>query len=146
LAAANVVNASIVAMEGLVKKYTANLPAIPISPRPISRPPRETVLLTGSTGALGSHLLLDLLLAADKVGKIWAVNRAGRTGIIERQISSFLEKAMDVNLLSNALKEGRLVFVEASLGDDKLGLEETLYHEVRDTPLSVSPLSLLISV
>ena len=99
----------------------------------------ETVLLTGSTGSLGS-LLLSQMLASERIQKIWAVNRAGKEKTIEqRQRESFVDKGIDPELLRCYAE--KVVFVEADLGAHRLGLNDNLYHDVRRT--SHLPLLLL---
>jgi len=110
-------------MESLVKQYTVTLPS---SPREI----KETVLLTGSTGALGSQLLAQMLVD-ERVECVWAVNRRSPSGtILERQRESFADKGLDVDL-SEQIARGKLVFIEADLSQERLGLDKRLYREVR---------------
>ncbi|KAF9458154.1 hypothetical protein BDZ94DRAFT_143619 [Collybia nuda] len=56
------------------------------------------VLLTGSTGFLGSYVLEELLRHPD-VTKIYAANRKGNIHSSERQIGSFRSKGLDTTLL-----------------------------------------------
>jgi len=108
-------------MEALVHRYTATLPSGP-------RFVKETVLLTGSTGALGSQLLAQML-ADERVERVWAVNRpsTGATSL-DRQRESFLDKGLDMDLLEKV--GSKLVFVEAELSKEGLGLDKHLYREV----------------
>jgi hypothetical protein len=108
----------------LIDRYCLSLP---IQPR--LRP--ETVLLTGSTGSLGS-LLLSQMLVSERVQKIWAVNRVGKGKSIEqRQRESFIDKGIDPGLLTCHAQ--KVVFVEADLAAHCLGLHDDLYHDVRRT-------------
>lgn len=113
-------------MTALIEKYTSNIPAVALSRLP--PPPRETVLVTGTTGALGS-LMLAQLLADERIERVWAVNRPSRgKSLPERQREAFVEKAIDVALLT----QEKLRLVEADLSADNLGLSEPLYDEVGD--------------
>lgn len=111
-------------MRAMVERYAASIPTR--VPLPTTK---QTVLLTGSTGALGSNLLAQML-ADERVERIWAVNRHSKVkSISERQRESFLDKALDIELLK--LEGGKLVFVEAELSQDRLGLDKHLYDQVR---------------
>lgn len=86
---------------------------------------KERVLVTGTTGALGSHLLA-MLLESDLVERVWAVNRKSVNGIAERQKAAFEDKMLDLRLLDSP----KLIMLEAELGDGMLGLEKSAYKEV----------------
>lgn len=86
---------------------------------------KERVLVTGTTGGLGSHLLA-VLLESDKVERVWALNRKSKEGIRQRQKAAFEDKMLNMGLLESE----RLVMVEAVLEDGKLGLDEKEYQEV----------------
>ena len=86
----------------------------------------ETVLITGSTGRLGSHLLAQLLSRKD-VRKVYALNRGTRGR--ERQVEAFCTWRLDESLL----KEDRGVFWGADIAKKDLGLGEGSYQEVRLT-------------
>ncbi|KAJ7623601.1 putative aminoadipate reductase [Roridomyces roridus] len=83
------------------------------------------VLLTGSTGSLGSQILASLL-NDERVVKVWALNRpAGRT-LRERHVDTFRERGLDVGLL----EEDKLRMVEGTLHEGKLGVESGVYEEI----------------
>ncbi|KAI9458226.1 acetyl-CoA synthetase-like protein [Boletus coccyginus] len=87
------------------------------------------VLLTGSTGGLGSFLLSQLLKNR-RVERVYALNRtASSTSIEERQSSAFLDKGLSVDLLNS----GKLVYVKADASRDNCGLASELYEEIRDS-------------
>ncbi|GAB1528524.1 hypothetical protein RhiTH_011718 [Rhizoctonia solani] len=87
---------------------------------------KERVVVTGTTGGLGSHLLAQLL-QNEKVEKVWAINRKSSKNNRDREINSFEDKLLDVNLL----KSEELVFVDADLEDPKLALPNEIYDEIR---------------
>jgi hypothetical protein len=84
------------------------------------------VLLTGSTGSLGSFLL-ESLLRDDRVERVYALNRHynGRSGL-ERQMSSFEDRGLSIDLL----KSEKVRFIEGHLASDKLNLSSEMYEEV----------------
>jgi hypothetical protein len=85
-------------------------------------PPLERIVLTGTTGCLGSHLLAQLL-APDRMERVWALNRMS---LEERQRDSFAEKSLDAGLLDCP----ELALLESDLIGDKLGLSFDAYDEV----------------
>lgn len=91
----------------------------------LARDGGETVLITGSTGRLGSHLLAQILSRKD-VRRVYALNR-GRRGK-ERQVEAFEMWKLDKKLLED--KE-RVVFHGARLDTKDLGMGSALYEEVR---------------
>ncbi|KAB5591027.1 L-aminoadipate-semialdehyde dehydrogenase [Ceratobasidium theobromae] len=87
---------------------------------------KERVVVTGTTGGLGSHLLAQLL-ENDRVEKVWAMNRKSSKGNKDRQFASFVDKKLDVGLLGN----GKLELLDTVLEDAKLGLSDEVYNEIR---------------
>jgi hypothetical protein len=88
---------------------------------------RAVVLLTGSTGGLGSFVLSQML-GNSSVERVYALNRpSSSTPIAQRQRSAFLDKDLPVDLLSSS----KLVYVETEASHDKCGLSSVLYDEVR---------------
>ena len=86
------------------------------------------VLLTGSTGGLGSFLL-SRLLQQPEVQRVYAFNRpSSSTSIEERQCSAFVDKGLSVDSLNSK----KLVYVEADASLDNCGLSPKLYEEVLD--------------
>jgi len=88
----------------------------------------HVVVLTGSTGGLGSYLLASLLQRED-VSVVYAFNRPSRgstSSIQRRQQSSFEDRGFDVNLLQSE----KLAYVETDTSQDNLGLDKELYQKV----------------
>jgi thioester reductase-like protein len=86
------------------------------------------VVLTGSTGGLGSYLLASLLQRED-VSVIYAFNRPSKgstSSIQRRQQNGFEDRGLDVNLLHSE----KLVYVETDTSHDHLGLNKELYEKV----------------
>ncbi|CAE6377688.1 unnamed protein product [Rhizoctonia solani] len=111
-------------MHAIIEKYDTPWPCWEICN---IQPLKERVVVTGTTGALGSHLLA-YLLNSDKVDKVWAINRRSHKGDVkERQFTSFKDKLLDLNLLGS----GKLRFLDTNCEDSKLGLCDEMYNEIR---------------
>lgn len=83
----------------------------------------EVVLLTGTTGWLGSLVLAELLRS--NVERVYAVNRRG-TRLFDRQVQAFKERGIDVSLASSE----KLILLEADLTKEDFGVDKTLFNEV----------------
>jgi hypothetical protein len=106
-----------------IAKYTADLPSVNHTQgsAPGGIP---TVLLTGSTGNIGSHILA-YLLANKHVGKIYTLNRPS-TDPLERLKAAFVERGLPVELLADS----RLVSLIGDVTSDNFALEASQYLEV----------------
>jgi thioester reductase-like protein len=113
------------AMKDMVQKYTVDLPSSLPSRRKGSKgsdTDRVSVILTGSTGALGSYLL-DILLAKPKIFRIYCLNRAvdGQ----KRQTSVSNSKSLSTDWFRKDVR-----FLCADLSKPLLGLEKHEYLEM----------------
>lgn len=119
----------ITAINAMINKYSTGLPRPAVSENGILQngtyPARAVVLLTGSTGGLGSFLLAQLI-ENPAVEKVYAFNRPSSTPSTVRQRSSFVDKGLSVDLL----KSDKLMYIEADASQDKCGLSPVLYEEV----------------
>ncbi|KAJ7053410.1 hypothetical protein C8F01DRAFT_996673, partial [Mycena amicta] len=86
-------------VEGMIGKYSEGLDIPPLKQRISSG--GTVVLLTGSTGGLGSHIL-DILLRRSSVERVYAFNRPGPTPISQRQEAAFRNRALDVGQLASS--------------------------------------------
>ncbi|KAG8701412.1 hypothetical protein FRC08_004090, partial [Ceratobasidium sp. 394] len=84
-----------------------------------------------TTGALGSHILAQLL-ENERVEKVWALNRKSKE-TFARQSSSFEDKGLDVELL----KSEKLALLDADLENQNLGLEVEVYDEIMSTATAI---------
>ncbi|EKM51191.1 uncharacterized protein PHACADRAFT_263199 [Phanerochaete carnosa HHB-10118-sp] len=110
-------------MNSIVGKYTHDLPThIPSAPAPTA----EVVLVTGTTGGLGASLLSQLIQNAS-VRRVYALNRKSSKPLATRQKASLEERGYDLDILSSE----KLTLVETTVEDDKLGLPDELYEELR---------------
>jgi thioester reductase-like protein len=88
-------------------------------------PSGEVILLTGSTGFLGSHLLATLLQTST-VSRVYAINRPSSVSLQDRQVAAFRKS----DLSSDLLKSPKLVLLEGDLSKVRLGLDENVYNEI----------------
>ncbi|KIK79350.1 hypothetical protein PAXRUDRAFT_36462 [Paxillus rubicundulus Ve08.2h10] len=87
------------------------------------------VLLTGSTGGLGSFLLAQLL-ESPVVKRVYALNRPSSAATIgQREKLAFLDRGLPADLLDSK----KLVYIVADASQEKCGLPSALYEEVRDS-------------
>lgn len=83
------------------------------------------VLLTGSTGGLGSALLAKLLLCPE-VAHVYALNRHAAISLITRQTTSFEERGLDASLL----RSPKLILLEGDTTSGNFGLETPTFAKV----------------
>lgn len=104
-------------IKSLIEKYSAGL-AVPLPS--VSAPAKEkVVLLTGSTGNLGSDILVSLLREKSVV-KIYVFNRPGDAK--KRQEERFVDKGLDPSLLTR--EGGKIVWLEGDLGSGIVALHD----------------------
>ena len=130
---------SCTAMVAMVAKYTKDMFGRRQTPTETSGDSSslflENIVLTGTTGALGSHLLAQLL-SNDAVKRVWALNRPSKDPAksnIQRQCASFEDKLLDVELLNHS----KLEFLECALGEPQLGLSRESYDKVNSRVILV---------
>ncbi|KAF8581155.1 acetyl-CoA synthetase-like protein [Ramaria rubella] len=111
-------------MNDLVAKYTNNFQP----QKSLVSFCAEVVVLTGSTGSLGTHLLA--LLAQDtRVSRIYALNRPGAVSAKQRQRNMWEDHDLDTSLLSD-----KIVFVELDSGHrEGLGIPSDVYEDIRNS-------------
>jgi thioester reductase-like protein len=109
-------------MEEMVLKYSQEFP----EHRPAVQVPHEqAVLVTGTTGALGSHILAHLL-ALPEISVVYAFNRVG-SSIQERQRFSFVNNGIDAELLTSP----KLRLLEGNLTKHAFGLAADDFSEIK---------------
>ncbi|KAJ6194076.1 hypothetical protein J3E72DRAFT_199340, partial [Bipolaris maydis] len=108
----------------LVRKYTADLIQKERGTAARERLSKQTVLLTGSTGSLGSHVLQSLLQRPD-VERVYCLNRALDAG--NRQENGFKKYHYPVPDLS------RVEFFQADFSAVRFGLAEVAYKRLVST-------------
>ncbi|KAJ5084373.1 hypothetical protein NUU61_008952 [Penicillium alfredii] len=115
-------------IQRLVERYTEDLPVNhegenshqirPVSP--------TTIILTGSTGSLGTYLL-HALLSNPSVSKVYCLNRSEANS---GQQKSFEEKGLDLDVRD---WKTRIEFFQVSFGEPRFGLDEAKYQELLDS-------------
>ncbi|KAJ3572833.1 hypothetical protein NP233_g2821 [Leucocoprinus birnbaumii] len=120
-------------MESLVTKYTSDLPT-PAWKTSVESTSEEVVILTGSTGRFGCHILKQLIDRSD-VLKVYALNRPSASGNTseERQQEAFARWGID---LTSGIWE-KVVFLEYDTGKDKLGLDNDSYQTLQRTVTTI---------
>lgn len=115
------------AVNAMIEKYSLGLNGPVNGVLPNSRVIEPAVvLLTGSTGGLGSFLLLELL-KSHAVQRVYAFNRPSSSkSIAGRQELAFKERGLQIELLDS----NKLVYVEADASLEKCGLSSAQYEEV----------------
>ena len=107
-------------MSELLEKYTLDLPTRPANGVITESGP--FVILTGSTGSLGSYLL-ESLLANDEIQQVVCLNRTADAQ--ERQVRSNNTRGLKEDLSSDRVK-----FLHADLSKVSFGLSDEDYNEL----------------
>ncbi|OLN85756.1 Iterative polyketide synthase CazM 8 [Colletotrichum chlorophyti] len=112
-------NHDIHAMEAQLSKYTRDLPQDPGN-KPPPADEGQTVLVTGTTGALGSYLL-DFMESNPAVKKVVCLNRSDDSG--KRQVKMSAERGLATNWK-------KAEFLCADMSKSNLGLEPDVYNRL----------------
>ena len=104
-------------MERYLSRFALGLPCKTMSDQ------REVVLLTGSTGSLGSYLL-GTFISDPEVSKVYCLNRA-RNGL-ERQTKSFEDKGLPSNF-------EKVEFLHCNMSEEMFGLDLSTYLTLRES-------------
>ncbi|KAI0200561.1 hypothetical protein F4808DRAFT_460671 [Astrocystis sublimbata] len=107
----------------LYEKHARNpIPGRAGRPEPPSH--SQTILLTGSTGALGSYLL-DQLVRNPAIEKVVCLNRATDGGAKQQE-----KQMKDRGLVQDLEHANKVEFLHADLSNGKLGLGEAVYNSL----------------
>ena len=114
-------------MASLVHKYTADLPHFLPGKNPYLNTSRLNVVLTGSTGSLGTHLLYSLI-KDPAINKIYCLNRSPNARERQEETLKPLETASNLNL-----NLSKVSFLQATnYGDPHLGLPDAQFNELTE--------------
>jgi len=120
----------VAAMQAMLDKYSQIITSIgkPVNPKISATRTEEVVILTGSTGRLGCHLL-NQLVADPKVRHIYALNResSGEHGTLVARHEAALRAW---GLTEDILHCGKVTLVVCSYTQDKLGLDAETYEKL----------------
>lgn len=111
-------------MEEILKKYSNTSNLNQQRSQALKAPLLETVVLTGSTGALGSYLLEEFF-KSELVSKIYCLNRSGDSK--QRQEFSSASRG-----LTSQWSAERVTFLTSDYSKDDLGLDQETVLEIRD--------------
>ena len=89
-------------------------------------PSRDVVLVTGTTGTIGSCVLAQLVADA-KIDRVYALNREASTPLNTRQRVVLRDRGLD----SLVVDSPKVVLLEGTLSLPKLGLADDLYEQLR---------------
>lgn len=105
-------------------EYQERIDSIPISLTAVRETTKSAVILTGSTGALGSHILHTLL--ANPTTYIYCLNRATDSLALQRKRNNSygLEMQLDAD---------RVTFLKADLSQEYLGLQQETFQKLVNT-------------
>ncbi|KAF9814140.1 hypothetical protein IEO21_05278 [Rhodonia placenta] len=112
-------------IDAMTGKYVAQLPPPPKKIRNASSHD-AVVLLTGSTGSLGAHILA-LLLGDARVKRVYALNRG--QSIAQRQLDAF----ESYELPGSLLQEPKLTLLSGDFAHEDLGLDYQVLKEISDS-------------
>ncbi|CCM06250.1 uncharacterized protein FIBRA_08499 [Fibroporia radiculosa] len=116
-------------MQRLVDEYTRGYPTRPLLLHPPSQ--GAVVLITGTTGGLGSDTLAHLL--EDKnVERVYAFNRQSR-GAASKQREAFLQRGHDMQLLQSR----KYVPIEGDTSISGFGIDPQRLDEIRNTTTNI---------
>jgi hypothetical protein len=113
-------------IKAMMRMYTSHLPKPICSDSARDRDTRPvTVLLTGSTGNVGCHVLASLL-ADTRVHRVYTLNRRSSSSSEGRQTSAFSARGLPLRLLG----QGNLVQLVGDVTHDAFGLDQVVFEEV----------------
>ncbi|KIP06790.1 hypothetical protein PHLGIDRAFT_514252 [Phlebiopsis gigantea 11061_1 CR5-6] len=112
-------------MHNLLARYTdgvrTNKSVDPLHANPFNP---TVVLLTGSTGNIGSHILAHLL-ADDRIDRIYALNRASPDPI-GRMRAAFTLRSLPEDLLA----DNKFTLLVGDVSQERFGLDEDVYQNM----------------
>ncbi|KAF2141900.1 uncharacterized protein K452DRAFT_318826 [Aplosporella prunicola CBS 121167] len=91
--------------------------------------PKEVVILTGATGALGSHLL-NLYRKTESVSQIFCLVRGADQHAARERVNKALEQRGMPGISSEHPGNDKIIVLQSSLGEAGLGLEPDTYEEI----------------
>ncbi|EJD42001.1 acetyl-CoA synthetase-like protein [Auricularia subglabra TFB-10046 SS5] len=113
-------------VEAMLRKYTASFPRHTPETTTNGVHHGQSVLVTGTTGGLGTNLLAQLLASKD-VDRVYALNRRSSANhLVDRQKANFVDRGLDPGLLDLE----KLTLLEGDTTKPDLGLHHAVYDEL----------------
>ena len=113
-------------MNGFVDKYTQNFPTH--NPGGAATPQEHVVLISGTTGAIGSNTLAELYKSSN-VARVVVLARNSTTSIFVRQKKALENRGLDPSIIDSS----KLILLEGDPALPRFGLEEDVYMELGST-------------
>jgi hypothetical protein len=113
------------AMQAMIDHFAADMPDIQ-APSDLPAPTERVVLITGTTGGLGSQLLAQCL-ADEGTTRIYALNRPASATSVHRHVRTFRDRGLNTVLLKSA----KLIYLEGDSSQNWLGLNHDVYDALR---------------
>lgn len=111
-------------IDRVARKYTEDMVRQMRSTGVTNTSSKHTVIVTGSTGSLGTHIL-EQLLANSNVEKVYCLNRSDDAETRTKESFRIHNH--------NATGISKVDFLKADFGSDKLGLSDEIYAHLLDT-------------
>ncbi|KIJ28759.1 hypothetical protein M422DRAFT_189414, partial [Sphaerobolus stellatus SS14] len=118
-------------LEEVLQKYIQNWP-VHQSAQPPVEPEREVVLLTGSTGGLGSQILAQLV-TMPSITRVYAFNRPSKKSSRQRHIEAFTDRGNPLSLLDSK----KIIYVEGDTAVEGFGIESGLFREIQSSVTTI---------
>ncbi|KAI0343217.1 acetyl-CoA synthetase-like protein [Trametopsis cervina] len=116
---------SISEMNRMVDKYSTDFPTH-TPQQGIKASDRDVVVLTGTTGALGATLLVELVNSPE-IGHVYALNRKGVKSLIDRHWQVMKDRGLD----TDTLQSPKVTLLEAATDQEYLGLPSETWEQIR---------------
>ncbi|GAA87826.1 NRPS-like enzyme [Aspergillus luchuensis IFO 4308] len=117
-------------LNSLIEKYTSSLPIQGfMTDQPTKAPTKSPIILTGSTGSLGTYLL-HTLLEDPSVAKVYCFNRSDAQS---KQETIFQQKGL--HIIPNALE--KVEYLTVSFSDPHFGLPLPKYNALLTTVTTI---------
>lgn len=122
---------SISEMNRMVDKYSTDFPTH-TPQQGIKASDRDVVVLTGTTGALGATLLVELVNSPE-IGHVYALNRKGVKSLIDRHWQVMKDRGLD----TDTLQSPKVTLLEAATDQEYLGLPSETWEQASSRPWSL---------
>jgi thioester reductase-like protein len=108
----------------MVRKYTQGMVREKRSKNSAKNTSKRTVIVTGSTGSLGTHMLVQLLKDPD-VEKVYCMNRSDNAEARQKEtLSTYHQETLDFS---------KAEFLKTDFAADKFGLSDETYAQLLST-------------